>query len=158
MRSKGLLLVLGLAFISLGASSESRLREIVKRGNEAWVIAGRTLKKEPLEPYFAGEALAYLSNILTTSQAEGVYMDLELVKVEYRNIVINPDRVTGLVTVSEYWRVTWRHLGTDKCDVILKPRERRQTYRFQKAGADWRIVGIDEEPNPPPIETQECPS
>lgn len=84
-------------------------------------------------------------------------MDLELLKVEYRGIEIAPDGKHGSVTVSEYWRVTARRLDTGQCEVILKPRERRQTYRLTMTKAGWRIVGIDEEPNLPKIETEECP-
>ncbi len=157
-RSGRWLSTLLVAVVGVGANQGARLRDVVERGNDAWVRAGRTLQKAELEPFFAGEALTYLGDILASSRDDGVYMELELLGVEYRKIEVSPEENTGSVAVSETWRVTWRHLGTDACEVILKPRVRRQTYRLQRFGRRWLIVGIEEEPNLPKIETQECPN
>jgi hypothetical protein len=151
------LLALAVAVVILGATREASLRKVVERGNEAWIKAGRTLDKAVLEPFFAGEAFTDLSQILASSREDQMYMDLELIKVDYRTIVVDPDGRNGSVTVSEFWRVTWRHVGTDQCEVILKPRERRQTYQLSTTDEGWRIVRIIEEPNLPKIETEECP-
>jgi hypothetical protein len=152
------LLALCLTISNIGADQGADLRKVVEAGNEAWIKAGRDLKNEPLEAYFAGTALADLAQILASMREDGAYMDLELVKVVYRTVMVDQGGKTGSVAVSEYWRVTYRRIDTHKCEVILKPRERRQTYRLQTTPGGWRIFKVEEEPNLPKIETQECPS
>ena len=147
-----------LAIANIAADRGADLRKVVESGNEAWIKAGRELKKDLLEPYFAGPALTDLAQILASMREDGTYMDLELVRVDYRKVMVDPAGTTGSVAVSEYWRVTYRRIDTHKCEVILKPRERRQTYRLQTTASGWRIFKVEEEPNLPKIETQECPS
>jgi len=150
-------LAVALALVGLGADQATSLRKVVERGNEAWIKAGRTLDKGVLEPFFDGQAFADLARILASMREDQMYMDLELVRIEYRSVVVDPDGKNGSVAVSEFWRVTSRHLGTGECEVILKPRERRQTYRLTTTGQGWRIIRIEEDPNPPKLETEECP-
>jgi hypothetical protein len=155
--SRGCLAVV-LAVLCLAADDGSKLRKAVERGNLAWVQAGRTLDPGVLAPYFSGAALKELSEILASTREDGVYMELKLVDVKYRDVALESDGKHGSVAVSEFWRVTFRHIGTDECDTILKPRERRQTYRLESSGLGWRIIAIEEEPNLPKLETEECPS
>ena len=149
-------LPLVVAVVSFGAGQDPKLVKAVERGNLAWVQAGRTLDSSVLKPYFSGNALKELSDILAGTRDDGFYMELKLVDVKYHEVVLEPDGRHGSVAVSEFWRVTFRHIGTDKCEVVLKPRDRRQTYRLESTGLGWRIVAIEEEPNLPKLETEEC--
>lgn len=152
-------LMVGLfALVSLGADQATSLRKVVELGNEAWIKAGRTLDKGALAPFFDGQAFTDLAQILASMREDQVYMDLELIKIEYRSIVVDSGGKSGSVAVSEFWRITSRHLGTGQCEVILKPRERRQTYHLTRTDHGWRIIRMEEDADLPPIETEECPS
>jgi len=147
-----------LAMISLGADPSSAMLRTVKRGNDAWIKAGRTLDSRLIQPFFADEALAALDATIASARKDGVYMDLDLVHVYYRSMKLSQDHKNGSVDVSEYWRITWRRISTNECDVVLKPLERRQTYFLKATDQGWRIVRIVEEPNSRKIETESCSS
>lgn len=149
---------LALGLVSLAADPSTAMLKTVKRGNDAWIKAGRTLDSRPIQPYFAEDALQALEGTLTSARKSGVYMDLDLVRVTYRSMKLAQDRRSGSIDVSEFWRITWRRISTNDCDVVLKPLERRQTYFLKATDQGWRIVRIVEEPNSRKIETESCSS
>ena len=147
-----------LATVSLAADPSSAMLKTVKRGNDAWIRAGRTLDSRLIQPFFAEDAFNALDGTLASARKHGVYMDLDLVHVTYWNMKLGQDRKSGSVDVSEFWRITWRRQSTNECDVVLKPQERRQTYFLKATDQGWKIVRIVEEPNSRKIETESCSS
>ena len=149
---------LALGVISLGADPASVMLKTVKRGNDAWIKAGRSLDSRLIQPYFAEDAFQALEGTLASARQHGVYMDLDLVHVYYRNMRLGQDHRSGSVDVSEFWRITWRRISTNDCQVVLKPLERRQTYFLKATDQGWRIVRIVEDPNSRRIEKESCTS
>ena len=127
-----------------GGDVPADLRAAVSQANEAFAAATRSLNVDRLSEHFDGQILESLSASVARAQQEKRYAVSTLNRIEWIDAEVNGDEA-DVVTV-ENWSHQHLRVGTDECLFQIPARDVRQTYRLQRSGAGWKVVGIIDDP------------
>ena len=132
---------------------QAELRAAINRGDQAEILAYRTLNPGALSEVYTGNLLNRHMQELQALADTGMVAENVLANQEFHDFRLSADGQQAEVDFTERWSTNFLNPLTEQCVVHIHEHNVPQTAYLQRMGGRWIVYDVNQPPSTPVLVT-----